>query len=263
MRMRTPADGRALIWSYGGGVQSVAIAALIVAGELPRPECVVMADTGREGSATWAYLREHVTPLLARVGLSVEIAGHDLSTVDLYSKGAAADLLMPVFTQTGKLETFCSTEWKARVVQRFLRARGYGPERPVRTWIGISLDEATRVRRAALRWQALGYPLIGDYPATRGDCVKIIERAGLPPAPKSSCWCCPHRQNEQWADLKANSPVDWTAAVALDKEIRAADGGGGVFLHFSRVPLDEADLSIPAPADLPLLEGCDSGYCWT
>lgn len=37
--------GRSLVWSYGGGVQSAAIAVLVLRGELPRPERVVMADT--------------------------------------------------------------------------------------------------------------------------------------------------------------------------------------------------------------------------
>ncbi len=45
-------DGRSLIWSYGGGVQSAAIAVLVLRGELPRPERAVMADTSREASAT-------------------------------------------------------------------------------------------------------------------------------------------------------------------------------------------------------------------
>ena len=34
---------RAIVWSYGGGVQSAAIAVLVVQGKLPRPERIVMA----------------------------------------------------------------------------------------------------------------------------------------------------------------------------------------------------------------------------
>ena len=39
---------RSLVWSYGGGVQSVAMAIMVANGMLKRPECIVMADTGRE-----------------------------------------------------------------------------------------------------------------------------------------------------------------------------------------------------------------------
>ena len=37
-----------IVWSFGGGVQSVAILVLVAEGKLPKPECVVMSDTGRE-----------------------------------------------------------------------------------------------------------------------------------------------------------------------------------------------------------------------
>jgi hypothetical protein len=46
-----------VVWSYGGGKQSVAIAALIVQGKLPKPDLIVMADTDANGhllGATWA-----------------------------------------------------------------------------------------------------------------------------------------------------------------------------------------------------------------
>ena len=37
-----------IIFSYGGGKQTVAIVTLILEGKLPRPDLVVMADTSRE-----------------------------------------------------------------------------------------------------------------------------------------------------------------------------------------------------------------------
>lgn len=46
------------VWSCGGGVQSVAIGALIVGGKLPMPDVAVIADTGRETGRTWAYRPE-------------------------------------------------------------------------------------------------------------------------------------------------------------------------------------------------------------
>jgi len=38
---------RTQVWASGGGVQSTAIAALIVLGRLPKPDLAVIADTGR------------------------------------------------------------------------------------------------------------------------------------------------------------------------------------------------------------------------
>jgi len=66
------------VWSYGGGTQSCAIAVLVARGDLPTPDCVVIADTGREASETWAYLDEHIRPLLAP--LEVHVAPKTLAT---------------------------------------------------------------------------------------------------------------------------------------------------------------------------------------
>lgn len=255
---------RAHTWSYGGGTQSVAIAVLIAEKKLPKPDWIGMADTGRESSETWQYTDKWVKPLLATVGLKIEIVPHSLATVDLYSlKG---ELLIPAFTQTGALSTFCSTEWKKRVIQRRLRALGYGPDNPVVTWIGISLDEIGRCKPSGVDWQLYDWPLFMASPALyRTDCYRIVESAGLPKPPKSACWCCPWKKNEQWAHQRDNYPQDHEKACQLDEGIRAADQRGGVWLHRSLVPLREADFGSGEPPILPLfgeVEGCDSGMCW-
>ena len=257
---------RAITWSYGGGTQSAAIAVLIAQGRLPKPERTVMADTSREATETWEYLDKHVSPLLASVGLRVEIAPHSLAKCDLYSyKG---ELLIPAYTANGKLETFCSGEWKAEVVLRYLRSVGYGPKNPVRTWIGISLDEKRRAKPQNLKWQQLHWPLLFDFPLTRAECRHIVLEAGLPEPPKSSCWKCPHRRDPQWKRLKDFYPADFEAACRLDEQIRYEDilsGGSGLWLHESRKPLREVDFKVVLNVH-PLFTattGCDSGYCWT
>lgn len=65
---------RSLVWSYGGGTQSIAIAVLIAQGRLPKPERIVMSDTGREATETWEWLETYVGPLLAEHGLTVDVA---------------------------------------------------------------------------------------------------------------------------------------------------------------------------------------------
>ena len=62
---------RTQIWSSGGGVQSTAIAALIVQGKLPKPDIAVIADTERELSTTWKYIEEVTGPALASVGVTL------------------------------------------------------------------------------------------------------------------------------------------------------------------------------------------------
>lgn len=235
-------------WSYGGGVQSAAIAVLVQRGQLPAPDHVVIADTGREAEATWAYMREVIEPFLGR---KFTVAGHELSTVDLYSGNG--DLLMPMFTSSGgKLPTFCSTEWKRRVVHRQLRSLGV---KSCRLWMGISVDEIGRAKPSSVAWIEHRFPLIMDFPMHRTECLALVASAGLPEPPRSSCWCCPHRRDDEWASLPAD---ELAKAIRLEEELREKDPG--VFLHRSRVPLSQVEFSTGEQADL--FGECD-GYCWT
>lgn len=240
-----------IAWSYGGGVQSAAIAVLIASGELPRPDLAVIADTGRETESTWAFLRDSVQPMLDAVGLTIEIAPHEMATVDLYSGNG--DLLIPAFTTTGKLPTFCSTEWKQRPVRRWIRQR---TKDPVTVWLGISLDEIHRAKDSDSPLYRNHYPLLFDRPMRRSECVALVESAGLGTPPRSSCWMCPHRSDEEWRSLSAD---EFAKAAELDEQIRARDGGG-VYLHRKLAPLSEIDLSTQ---QIGMFDACDSGYCWT
>ena len=244
------------VLSYGGGKQSVAMCVLASEGILPKPDYIVIADTSREARSTWDYLRDYMQPYLAQHDLHVDVVSHDLSTVDLYGKNG--DLLLPAYTERGKLPTFCSTEWKARVVKRWLRARGV--ERCY-MWIGFSMDEADRVKHSKddEGWCRRTYPLL-DLMLSRSDCDTIIARAGLPLPVKSACHMCPHRTNEEWRFIRDNYPDQWREAIAVDEEVREADLQGGVYLHKSRVPLAEADLDADDSKDKA--RQCGLGFCF-
>lgn len=247
-----------LTWSYGGGTQTIALALLIAMGKLPKPDVIVICDTGREASETWEYTFRYVLPLLDSIGLTIEIAPHELATVDLYAKNG--DLLLPAFTTTGKFPTFCSEEWKKRVFRRYIRAKGIDR---CTTWLGMSTDELERVKTSDVDWQHYHWPLIFDVPMSRVECRQLILNYGWPDPPKSSCWNCPHRQNPQWLRLKRFYPQDFAKAVDLDEEIRRNDPLHAVYLHHSAKPLAEVDFSQPDPVSLFGEEsgGCRTGFC--
>lgn len=249
---------RKIIWAYGGGVQSVAILVLIAQGKLPKPELAIMANTSREKTSTWRYHKQYVEPIMEEIGLPFEIAGHELATVDLY--GHNGDLLLPVFTRTGKLPAFCSNEWKKMVIRRALRQLGYGPRNPVRQWLGMSLDEVHRLRQSDKKWIENYYPLCFDVKKRKHECILEIERFGLPKPQSSSCWMCPNMDNCEWMYIQQEDPPDFKKAVEMDYQIREADNQGGVFLHRSRKPLDEADLTVKHKP-MPIWE-C-SNICFT
>lgn len=226
------------VLNYGGGRQTVAMCVLVAEGLLPRPDRIVIADTGREAASTWAYLAGQIRPYLAKFDLAVEVAPHSLATVDIYAHNG--DLLLPVFTQTGKLSAYCSGEWKRDVVRRHLRASGI---KSATCWIGYGFDEKRR-------WKGKGdpdgpwavrFPLV-ELMVDAAGCERIIAKAGLPMPEKSRCWMCPHQPNAEWRQLRDELPEQWEQACDLDDELREADEMGGVFLHQSRVPLRDADL---------------------
>lgn len=224
------------VLNYGGGIQTIAMCLMVRRGVLPKPDFIVAADTGREARSTWEYMQAYAQPLLAEIGLTVNVAPHDLATVDLYAKNG--DLLLPVFTADGKLPTFCSVEWKARVVERWLRSQGASSGTH---WIGFSTEERRRVKRQPPGPWKRRYPLL-ELMLTRRDCEAIIDAAGLPIPSKSACYMCPHRSNEEWREIRDKYPDQWADAVRIDHEVREADEHGAVYLHSSRVPLDQADL---------------------
>jgi hypothetical protein len=241
-------------------VQSAAIAVLVVQGRLPRPERIVMADTGREATATWKWLDEVIQPYLGTVGLRVEIAPHSLARFDMFSPTGGRRPVMPVFNDTGgKLPNQCSGVWKREVVERFLRREGYGIKRPLIDWIGISTDEILRAKPSPTRWCKIHYPLIWDVPMRRSECVQLVRSARLGTPPRSSCKCCPHHGDPEWHNLQDNWPDDFKEACLEDERIREKGVAGKLYLHRSCKPLSDVkfkDMEAQGAFDF-----CEEGRC--
>lgn len=263
-------SARAVIWNYGGGTQSVAIAVLVAQGALPTPERIVMAKLPREMPRVFTYYETHVRPLLAQVGREVEFVLPDSQTPgDYYQRidGSIDDTpLTPGFTAQGRLPALCSGHWKRDRITRWLREQGYGPKRPIVQWVGYSVDERRRVAKASrarrAQWAKLAFPLFTMVPLRREHCARLIALAGLPPAPRSRCYDCANQRNDEWREVRDTEPELFQLAVRRDHEMRARDPRGDLYLHHSAVPLDEADLSEAAPP--PFFDaGCDSAGCYT
>lgn len=248
---------RTQVWASGGGVQSTAIAALIVQGKL-RPDLAIIVDTHREKSTTWKYLEEVTGPALAAVGTVLHrVSRSDFESRDLYGGKDGETLLIPAFTdqsgEIGKLSNWCSSYWKREVIKRWTNAQGAVA---VDQWLGISTDEMERVQQQRRAKWATRYPLI-EFRMNRGDCIALIARMGWPPAPRSSCWMCPNQTQEEWRGVRVSA--DWPKAVTFDHEIRRRDPHA--FVHSDAVPLESADLD---DANGVLFgHGCDSGHCFT
>ena len=107
-------------------------------------------------------------------------------------------------------------------------------------WIGISTDEAHRMRPARVQYIENWWPLI-DKRMSRIDCNKWL-RSIRWTAPKSSCIGCPFHSDAQWRALTTAEMAD---ALHVDRVIRRPLNGikGEQFMHRSLRPLNEVNLS--------------------
>lgn len=246
---------RKIVWSSGGGVQSTAIAVLILRGLLPRPDRAVIADTGRETQDTWDYLAQVVNPALAKLDLQVERIPCPVLPAFFNPAGT---LLIPAY-EVGlpKLTNYCSSYWKREKVKQWAEKNDL---LPATNWLGFSTDEMGRIATPrALNW-LIDYPLVFVCPRSREGCVNEIEQFGFPPAPKSSCYNCPNKRNAQWRHTRDKRPDEFAKACEDDRAIRLIKPN--VYLHESLVPLAEADLGKDGDDAKQQTFGCNSGDCF-
>lgn len=151
---------------------------------------------------------------------------------------------------------------KVRELAGLYRERS--PKVPVvEQWIGISFDEAIRMKPSFEDWQVNRWPLV-ELGMTRQDCLRWLEHHGYPLPPKSSCIGCPFHSDEMWRHIRDHDPAGWDEAVTVDRAIRVGLRGirSEVFLHRSAVPLDAADLSTPEDhGQLDMFGNECSGLC--
>lgn len=246
-------EGLTTVWMYGGGRQTAAIAALIKQGRLPAPDFAAIADTGREKQSTWDYLREVIQPALP---FQIHIVPKEIfATVDLWGGKDKDTLLIPAYTnqngEIGKLETFCSNEWKVRVVDRWLARRGITS---FQKWIGFSVDEPKRyTAMKKYHGDYVRLPLVDDVPTTADGALEIVKAMGWPAPKTSSCWMCPNMRDDQWQSLTAE---EFEKACQFDEEIRLKDPHA--YLHKSCVPLRQVRFT----GERKEVKACESGVCF-
>lgn len=253
------------VFSSGGGTQSTCIAALIVQGRLPKPDFMVIADTGRECKTTWEYLDAVTRPALAAVGVNVHrIAASEWASEHCRQAFNGDSLQIPAYTNQsgdiGKLPGYCSSQWKVRVIDRYL-SRTFGITRSqYRKWVGFSLDEWRRVQKMSVgkdyRKGLIRFPLVSDVPLRRHEVIREVERMGWPTPPRSRCWMCPNQHDQEWIDL---SDDDLALAAEFEAEIQTKDPNA--WLHKSCTPIAQVDFSA-APGLFDSGDYCSSGVCF-
>ena len=249
------------IISLGAGVQSSTMALMAAHGEItPMPDCAIFADTGAEPRRVYEWLDwlEKQLPfpvhrVMQRDGLLRNVLSTQVKDGDV-----ERFLSVPFFTDSragGMTRRQCTREFKVEPIERKVRelvglAKGQRAPKEILAvqYIGISLDEATRMKPSRTKWIEHRWPLIEKY-MRRSDCLEWMKDHGYPEPAKSACTFCPYHDNRMWRDMKDNDPESWNQAVQVDRHLRS--GGAAVsrdltanlYLHRSLKPLEEVDLS--------------------
>ncbi len=237
------------VLSLGAGRQSSTLALMGAEGVI-RLDRAIFADTQDEPAATYAWL-ETLTPILERAGIPVDVVtAGNLREDSLHKSGWLVSMPLHIVSEgrePAMLRRKCTNGYKIRPIQRRLRELGATAKKPATLLIGISRDEAQRMKPARVKYIRHEFPLI-DMRMTVADCVSWLAAHGYPEPPKSACRICPFRNDRSWRAMKEDAPADFASAVEFDQQVRNAAQlkvPTEAYLHRSLVPLDMVDLSTP------------------
>ncbi len=233
------------VLSLGAGVQSSTLLLMACEGAL-QIDAALFADTQWEPRAVYAHLA-----WLEQHAQAAAIPVQRVSVGNLREQvlaGSTRSASIPLHLRNldgtpGMLRRQCTKEYKLAPIQRRLREMGATRRDPATVLLGISCDEAIRMRSSRVQYVVHEYPLI-DQGLRRSDCLAWLSGHGYPQPPKSACIGCPFHDNAHWRRLRDESPDEWADAIAFDAAIRNGRTRirAEAFLHRQLVPLAEADI---------------------
>jgi len=236
------------VLSLGAGVQSTTLALMAAAGEIgPMPDFAIFADTGWEPRAVYDHL-DRLEPMLPFP--VVRVSAGDLRADIMAKRNTTGGRLaaVPWFLRMpdggdGIGRRQCTAEYKLAPIQRRVRQLlgGKTPKGGCEMWVGISRDEAHRMKPSRVGYISNRWPLI-ERDMTRADCQAWLRRHVDMEPPKSACVGCPYHSAARWRAIRAD-PVAWADVLEVDAAIRNQPGfRGQQFMHPARVPIAEVDL---------------------
>lgn len=218
--------------SLGAGVQSSTMALMAKHGEItPMPDAAIFADTQAEPASVYEWLDWLEKQLPFPI---YRVSKGNLATDALTMKRGYVRPLVPLWRSNGvPLWRHCTAEYKVLPIIRKLRE--LTGKRKVRQWIGISLDEADRMRPSRESWIENCWPLI-EKRMKRKDCLDWMEAHNYPSPPRSACVFCPYHSDSEWLRL---SPEEFTRAAEWEQQFQRVYSREPAFIHQSLVPLSE------------------------
>lgn len=250
------------VLSLGAGVQSSTLALMAAVGEIePMPVAAVFADTQAEPISVYRWLDwlEKKLPFPVIRGTAGDLGADSTRLVrskksgNTYLKARVPYFALSPEGKKGMNQRHCTRDYKILVVRREVKKlmRAHGANE-VKQWIGISTDEAIRMKPSGVPWSENVWPLI-EHDISRSDCLKWMAEQGYPRPPRSACSFCPYHSDVEWIRLRTEEPEAFADAVEYEKRLSDAVAKStaikwnAAFLHQSRVPLSQVNFSASVP----------------
>jgi len=258
------------VLSLGAGVQSSTLLLMACRGQIRRPDVAIFADTGWEPKAVYKWL-EFLRSQALSSGIQLEtvsagnIKSNALGILPRVRQDTQRFVTIPLFTRSadGKISMLrrqCTKEYKIYPIRRRIReklqALGLKPTLDsAELWMGITTDEAARVRLSDVRYIRNVFPLI-ERGMDRRDCIDWLLQNGYSTAPKSSCIGCPFHDDRYWRNQELHHPDEFAEAVEVDRAIRKLPRlKDEAFLYRKAIPLEQASFALPTDGMEPLFDG--------
>jgi len=179
------------ILSFGGGLQTTALAIMVAKGEIEVDE-VVFADTGAEKPETYWYMENYIKPIIDITILPVENGG-----LKAYCEKYR---IVP-----SVVNRWCTRIFKVERLDKYVNRQGM--------MIGFSTDEIQRSLNPIFEGDT--FPLI-EMGVSSADCSRLISDYGYPVPIKSSCYFCPYQRWPEWNWLKRKHQDLFEDAIRLE-----------------------------------------------
>lgn len=226
------------------------------------PSCAIFADTQAEPASVYKWLDWLETELPFPVHRVTAGSLTDRITTTRTNRKTGKEYysnMIPAFVlkkdgHRGIIGRSCTHNFK--IVPLMKKQRELGgikrgqKEIGVISWIGISLDEVTRMKPSRVKWCEHRWPLV-DKGMKRWDCLRWMAGHGFPEPPRSACKYCPFHSDAEWRRLRAEEPLEFEESVLIERQLQAVHAKittygrmkGTAYLHDSLVPLDRVDFS--------------------
>lgn len=218
------------IFSWGGGVNSTAILAMIKLGMLPEltkdNTHIVFADTGAEMPYTYEHTSRCLHPMTEEGWKVKVLRPWNETDVEYYTpKIGLPEYCIEKQVMPSRVNRWCTMEFKSKPIKEYRKSLNPDWEKVVLI-LGIASDEMKRAK--FLGQYHTKYPLI-EHDIDRKGCIELIRKSGLPEARKSGCYLCPFQGKEQWIELFSKYPEYFKRTEQIENIAREKFKGDAYF----------------------------------